>query len=93
MRILAVIQDRAAPALISDNRGLEGIGDQDQLWIRDTWTPMAVTAGLKRIPVVIPHHGLGKIASEAVLSQVGMEVFTTCTFITVSEATEWVSET
>jgi hypothetical protein len=54
---------------------------------------LAVASGLKRIAVVVPHHGLGKIANEEILSQVGMAVFATRTFTTVSEATEWVSET
>jgi hypothetical protein len=52
-----------------------------------------VASGVKRIAVVVPHHGLGKIASEEVLGQVEMKAFATRTFTTVSEATEWVSGT
>jgi hypothetical protein len=78
---------------VSDNRRLEGIADQDQLWLRDTWVPMAVAAGVKRIAVVVPHHGLGKIASEEILGRIEMKVFSTRSFTTVSEATEWVSGT
>jgi hypothetical protein len=92
MRIVDTIRAHNSGLLISDNRRLEGVADQDQLWIRDTWTPLAVDAGLKRIAVVVAHRGLGKIASEEILSQVGMKVFATRTFTTVSEATEWVSE-
>lgn len=68
------------------------MSDQDQLWIRDTWTPLAVGAGLTRIAVVVPQRGLGKIATEQILSQVGMKAFSTRTFTTVSEAMEWVVE-
>lgn len=91
-RILEAIRERNSPSLVSDNRRLEGVANEDQLWIRDTWTPLAVSSGLKRIAVVVPHHGLGKIASEEILSQIGMAAFATRTFTTVSEATEWVSE-
>jgi hypothetical protein len=40
----------------------------------------------------VAQRGLGRIATQEILSQVGMKVFATRTFTTVSEATEWVSE-
>jgi hypothetical protein len=92
MRILESIKSIGASALVSDNRRLEGVTEQDQLWIRDTWTPLVVNSGLKRIAVVVPQRGLGKIASEQILSQVGMKAFSTRTFTTVSEAMEWAGE-
>jgi hypothetical protein len=92
LSILDAIQARRADSLVSDNRRLEGVSDQDQLWLRDTWVPLAVAAGLKRIAVVLPHRGLGKIASEEILGQIGPTTFATRTFTTPSEATEWVSE-
>lgn len=91
-RILEAIRLSGAASLVSDNRRLEGVTGQDQLWIRDTWTPMAVDSGLTRIAVVVPQRGLGKIASEQILGQVGMKAFSTRTFTTVSEAMEWVAE-
>ena len=92
MRILEAIRAIGAASLISDNRRLEGVTHQDQLWIRDTWTPLAVASGLARISAVVPQRGLGKIATEQILSQVGMKAFSTRTFTTVSEAMEWVAE-
>jgi len=92
MRILDAIRAINAASLISDNRRLEGVTAQDQLWIRDTWTSLAVASGLARIAVVVPKRGLGKLASEQVLSQVGMKAFSTRTFTTVSEAMEWVAD-
>ena len=91
-RILDVLKAIGAVSLVSDNRRLEGVTDQDQLWLRDTWTPMAVAAGLTRIAVVVPQRGLGRIASEQILRQVGMKAFSTRTFSTVSEAMEWAAE-
>ena len=79
-------------AAVRDNRRLEGVAGADQLWIRDTWTPLAVASGLKRIAVVVAHHGLGKIAAEEILSHIGQTAFRTRSFTTVSEATEWAAE-
>jgi hypothetical protein len=90
MKIVDAIRDRNAASFVSDNRRLEVVANEDQLWIRDTWTPLAVAAGLKRIAVVLASRGLGKFASEAVLSQIGKTAFVTHTFATVSEAMEWV---
>jgi hypothetical protein len=47
MAILDAIRKRSVAALVSDNRGLEGVADQEQLWLRDTWMPLAVDAGVK----------------------------------------------
>jgi hypothetical protein len=90
MKIIDAIRERHASSLVSDNRRLEVVTNEDQLWIRDTWTPSAEAVGLKRIAVVLAAHGLGKIASEAVLSQIGKTAFATRTFTSVSEAIEWV---
>jgi hypothetical protein len=92
MKILDAIRSTGAASLISDNRRLEGVANQDQLWIRDTWVPLATAAGLKRIALVLAHHGLGKIASEEILNQIGPGIFTTRSFTTVSEAMEWTAE-
>jgi hypothetical protein len=92
MRILEALRASGATSLVTDNRRLEGVTGEDQLWIRDTWTPLAVKSGLTRIAVVVPQRGLGKIASEQILGQVGMKAFSTRTFTTVSEAMEWVAE-
>jgi hypothetical protein len=89
MKIIDAIRDHHAASLVSDNRRLEVVTSSDQLWIRDSWTPLAVGAGLKRISVVLAHRGLGKIATEAVLSQIGKTAFVTRTFSTISEAIEW----
>jgi len=92
MAILDAIRKRNSAALVSDNRRLEGVVDQDQLWLRDTWMPLAVAAGVKRIAVVLPRHGLGKVASEDIIGRFGNTVFVTRTFTIVSEATKWASE-
>jgi hypothetical protein len=91
LRILDAIWDRNATSLLSDNRRLEGVAELDQLWLRDTWMHLAVTAGIKRIAVVVARHGLGKIATEEIIGKFGNTTFTTRTFDSQSEALQWVS--
>jgi hypothetical protein len=90
MKILEPIREKRATLLVSDNRRLEGVTNEDQLWIRDTWIPLAVAAGLKRIAVVVAHHGLGKIATEEILSRMGDKTFATRTFDSLEQAFKWV---
>jgi hypothetical protein len=92
LRIVEAVRDHKASALVSDNRRLEGVIGADQLWIRDTWTPLAVASGLKRIAAVVARRGLGKIATEEILGQIGQTAFATRSFTTVSEATEWAAQ-
>lgn len=90
LKILEAIRDKHASSLISDNRKLEGVAVEDQLWLRDTWVPLAVAAGIKRIAVVLARSGLGKIASEEIISQIGTTKFAMRTFESSQEATKWV---
>jgi hypothetical protein len=78
--------------LLSDNRGLEGVGEADQLWLRDTWMPEAVKAGIRRIAVVLAHHGVGKIASEEIIGRFGKTEFVTRTFDSVPTALTWLAQ-
>jgi hypothetical protein len=91
LQILAAIRARGASGLISDNRGLEGVSIRDQLWLRDTWMPDAVAAGIRRIAVVVAHHGLGKAASTDIISKFGETEFVTRTFESLADAINWVS--
>jgi hypothetical protein len=91
LTILAAIRERHAASLVSDNRRLEGVTNEDQLWLRDTWVPLAVSHGLKRIAVVLARYGLGKIASEEIISRFGATDFVTRTFDSLDEALSWVS--
>jgi hypothetical protein len=90
-KILDAIRERGAASLVSDNRGLEGVADEDQLWLRDAWMPMAVEAGIERIAVVLAHHGLGKIASENIIMKFGKTEFVMRTFASAADAIAWVS--
>jgi hypothetical protein len=91
-KILDAVRDRGARGLLSDNRGLEGVGEADQLWLRDTWMPEAVKAGIRRIAVVLAHHGVGKIASEEIIGRFGKTEFVTRTFDSVPTALRWLAQ-
>jgi len=90
-QILELIRAYRATALISDNRRLEGVTNLDQLWLRDSWLPQAVEAGIKRIAVVVPARGLGKLATEAIISKFGKTAFETRMFESLPDALKWAS--
>ena len=90
MQIVEALRDKHAALLISDNRRLEGVVDEDQLWLRDTWVAVAVAAGLRRIGVVVARQGLGKIASKEIIGRFGETAFVTRMFESVDEAEAWV---
>src|SRR5581483_1693877 len=71
LRILDATWDRQAASLVSDNRRLDGVASDDQRWLRDTWVPLAVAAGIKRIAVVLGSSGPGKAASEDIIQLFG----------------------
>jgi hypothetical protein len=90
MGILDAIRDRGAESLVSDNRRLELVTSDDQFWIRDIWTPLAVAAGLRRIAVVVSHHGLGTYASNEIISSFPNGLFVTRTVGSMHQALSWV---
>jgi hypothetical protein len=90
MKALEAIRDKHAASMVSDTRRLEVIANEDQLWIRDTWVPLAVAAGLKCSAVVMAPRGLGRFTVEEVLRQVGDRAFVTRTFDSLADALKWV---
>ena len=90
MRTLTAVRDKKASSLVSDTRRLEVVANEDQLWMRDTWVPLAVVAGLKRIALVVAHHGLGKFAVQEIVSYIGPTVFVMRTFDSLPEGLGWV---
>lgn len=91
-QILEALRARGATALVSDNRRLEGVTNLDQLWLRDSWLPLAVAAGIKRIAVVVRRRGLGKFATDAIIDKFGKTAFQTHVFESLPEALKWAAE-
>jgi hypothetical protein len=90
-KILTAIRTRRATALVSDNRRLEVMRGDDQSWFSDSWMPMAVEMGLRRIAVVLAPQGLGRFASEEILTHIANRDFVTRTFDSVPDALEWIT--
>ena len=89
--VMTAIKERKAVSLISDNRRLEGVTGEDQLWLRDTWFPQAVATGLTRIAAVLAPRGLGRIASEEIIRQAAKDKLIIRTFDSIAQALKWVA--
>lgn len=64
----------------------------DQKWIEDTWLPLALEAGLKRIGVVTAASGLGKLTVEDVVGLVDDDGLLSRSFDSLAPAMRWASE-
>jgi hypothetical protein len=91
-KILDAIRARGATAVVSDNRRLEGLTNLDQLWLRDSWLPLAGAAGINRLAVVVARHGLSRVATEAITGKFERTEFRTHIFVSLPEALKWTSE-
>ena len=91
---LEVVRDRQGANFVTDTLELEAIGDEDQRWIRYTWAPLAIAAGIKRIAVVEAKHGLAKFAIDEMFKgrrDTGSQLQSR-TFDSLADAMKWVSE-
>jgi hypothetical protein len=89
-KAIDVIRDRHALCFVNDTRKLELITDEDQRWILQTWAPLAVAAGLKRIAIVIARSGLSKMAVEEMFKEQAEARVESRTFDSLPEAMQWV---
>lgn len=93
-KALAAGRDHNAVSFVSDTRKLELVTDEDQWWLRNTWAPLAIQAGLKKIAVVMAVHGLGRMAIEHMFNgrpNTG-EQLNSRTFESVADALVWAAE-
>ena len=91
LMVIDAIRERNAASLISDNRRLEVVSNEDQLWLRDTLVPQAAASGMKRAALVVAHKGLGKYASQEIVNRLPQGLFVTRTFDSLDDAKEWVA--
>jgi isopentenyl diphosphate isomerase/L-lactate dehydrogenase-like FMN-dependent dehydrogenase len=90
---IQAIREHSAAAYVSDARKVKVIVHEDQRWIKETWMPLAIQAGLKRIAFVTAATGLGKLTVEDVAGLVDDHGLRSHTFDSVAAARKWVSET
>lgn len=87
---IQAIRDHKAVGYLSDTRKVKVIVEDDQKWVKDTWLPLAIDAGLKRIAVVTAASGLGKLTVED-LRGLGDDVgLVSRNFDSVAAALKWV---
>jgi hypothetical protein len=89
---IRAIRDNSAVAYVSDTRKLKVIVHDDQKWIKETWMPLAVEAGLKRIAFVTAAAGLGKLTVEEVAGLVDGNGLQSHTFDSMAAARQWVGQ-
>ena len=90
-KALEVLRERRGICFINDTRQMELVSDEDQRWIRYTWAPMAIDAGVKRIAVVLAKHGLSRMAIQRMFAgrrNTGA-LLDSQTFDSVDQAMEW----
>ena len=87
--VLKAIRETNAALLIIDTQGSEGVTPIDQLWIRDTFSPLLEKAGIRRLAIVVPQRGLARLASDAIRTQTTQSLIVTREFGKVSEAISW----
>src|ERR1700680_2872056 len=89
---IQAIRDHRAVAYVSDARKIRVIVRDDQLWIKEKWMPLAVSAGLKRIAFVTAPTGLGKLTVGEVSGLVNYGPLQSRTFDSMTAARKWVAE-
>lgn len=77
---------------VDDARKVKVIVHADQEWIRDSWLPLALAAGLRRIAFVTAPAGLGRLTIQDVSRLVGEKGLQSRTFNSLAAARAWISQ-
>ena len=90
-KALDVHRERQAVCFVNDTRHMELVSDEDQRWIRYSWAPMAIAAGVKRIAVVLAAHGLSRMAIEGMFAgrREAGALLDSHSFDSLDQAMEW----
>lgn len=89
---IRAISDHKAVAYVSDARKLKVIVPEDQEWIKTTWMPRALQAGLQRLAFVTAPAGLGRMTVQDLSGLVDVSGLQSRTFESISAARQWVAE-
>jgi hypothetical protein len=93
MNGLEAIRENHATRYLTDTRKVKVIVREDQEWVNETWIPLAVADGLKRVAVVLAGAGLGRVTVEEVVNSNDPERgLVSRTFSSVTEALKWLAE-
>lgn len=92
LRGIDATRDHRARGYLTDTRKVKVIIRSDQEWIKETWFPLAIAAGLKRIAVVTATHGLGKVTVEEVVGLADEQGLMSKAFGSVEAGRRWIAE-
>jgi hypothetical protein len=92
LRGIDAIRDHHARGYLTDTRKVKVIVRNDQEWIKETWFPLAIAAGLKRIAVVTATHGLGKVTVEDMVGLADDQGLMSRSFGSVEAGRRWIAE-
>ena len=92
MQGIQAIKDNRAVSYVCDARKLKVIVHDDQRWIQETWMPLAIAGGLKRIAFVTAATGLGKMTVDDLVPMGNDQGLPSRTFDSMAAARAWVSE-
>lgn len=92
LRGIEAIKDHRATGYLTDTRKVKVVVLKDQDWIKETWLPLAIEAGLKRIAVVTAAQGLGKLTVEDVVGLTDDQGLQSRIFSSVEAGWEWMLE-
>lgn len=89
---IRAIKEHQAIAYVSDARKIRVIVHEDQTWIKETWLPLALEAGLKRLAFVTAATGLGKLTIGDVALLIDGQSVQSRTFDSMTAARQWISQ-
>ncbi|HEV2028834.1 MAG TPA: hypothetical protein VGS16_09920 [Candidatus Dormibacteraeota bacterium] len=92
LRGIDAIKDHNAIGYLTDTRKVKVVVHDDQEWIKQTWLPLAIKAGLKRIAVVTAASGLGKLTVEDVVGLADDRGLQSRTFGSLEAGRKWASQ-
>ena len=91
MKAIEALGARKAGGFVNDVRKLESVNDEDRRWLRQTWAPMALAAGLKRLAAVAAPYGLARFAVDEMRKESRQPILDWRIFTTMSDALEWIA--
>ncbi len=88
---IEAIKDHKATGYLTDTRKVKVVVPSDQEWIKKTWLPLAIEAGLRRIAVVTAPSGLGKATVEDMVGLTDDQGLQSRTFDALAAGRSWAS--
>lgn len=77
---------------LADTRKLKVVSEEDQRWVNEIWFPMAISAGVRRMAIIVPESVLAQMSIRRLMSKVKDEDLETAYFSSVEEGKAWLRE-